>query len=527
MLLTIEEPLIAFESTLVLLLAAVVLAAAARWMGAPYPAFLAIGGIVLAFVPGAPTFVLQPELALALFVAPVLLDAAYDASPRDLRYNWVPVASLAVGVVLLTTVAVAFVTHWLVPGLPWAAAIALGAIVAPPDAAAATAVLRQVRPPHHIVTILEGESLLNDATALLIYRVAVGAVLAGSFSIGAVAPPFLLGVAGSIVAGPALAWIILRMIKRVEDVPSSIILQFISTFGVWLLAERLGLSGVLTVVCYAVAAAREAPDIFPARIRIPAYAVWETVVFVMNVLAFVLIGLQVRPILGSVDTPARNLYLCAAGATLLTAITVRFAWVMAHSAIARWWSHRSRVDPTERLAPPSARGGLIIAWCGMRGIVTLAAALALPAGADGAPFPYRDLIVLTAFCVVLGTLVLQGLSLRPLLRALDLPADDPVRREVAKARERALQAALESLAGDASPEAEAVRWDCAPILGTPGDLRGLAEPGARPEDELRRRAVAAARKAISLMRAHDEIGDAAFHRLEEELDWVEMRSTPR
>jgi CPA1 family monovalent cation:H+ antiporter len=251
------------------------------------------------------------------------------------------------------------------------------------------------------------------------------------------------------------------------------------------------------------------------------------VVFVMNVLAFVLIGLQVRPILASLDTPARNLYLYAAGATLLTTIVVRFAWVMAHGAMARWWSRRSGFHLPGHLSPPTVRGGLIVAWCGMRGIVTLAAALALPTGADGVRFPYRDLIVLTAFCVVLGTLVLQGLSLRPLLHALDLRDDDPVGREVTSARERALQAALESLAGDASPEAEAVRRECAPLLGKPGDLLGLTEPGTAPEDELRRRAVAAARRALSQMRAHDEIGDAAFHRLEEELDWVEMTSTPR
>jgi CPA1 family monovalent cation:H+ antiporter len=200
---------------------------------------------------------------------------------------------------------------------------------------------------------------------------------------------------------------------------------------------------------------------------------------------------------------------------------------MAHSGVARWWSHRSGFHPPEHLAPPTVRGGLIIAWCGMRGIVTLAAALALPTGADGVRFPYRDLIVLTAFCVVLGTLILQGLSLRPLLHALDLPDDDPVGREVARARERALQAALESLASNASPEAEAVRREYAPLLATPGDLLRLAEPGTAPEDELRRRAVAAARRALSQMRAKDEIGDAAFHRLEEELDWVEMSSTPR
>jgi CPA1 family monovalent cation:H+ antiporter len=427
-----------------------------------------------------------------------------------------------VGVVLLTTAAVAVVAHSLVPGLPWAAAIALGAIVAPPDAAAATAVLRQVRPPHRIVTILEGESLLNDATALLIYRLAVGALLAGSFSLRDVAPTFLLGVAGSIVAGPALAWLILRVLPRVQDVPSAIILQFITTFGVWILAERIGLSGVLTMVCYAIAIARRAPDLTPARVRVPSYAVWDLAVFVMNVLAFFLIGLQVRPILGSLATPERNTYLLAAAATLVTAIVVRFAWVMTHNALARWRRRRFGSHAPRRVAPPTARGGLIIASCGMRGIVTLAAALALPGAAQGVEFPHRDFIVLTAFSVVLGTLVLQGLTLRHLLERLALPEDDLVEREVEQARERAFQAVLESLEGDHSQEAEALRRECTPFLAP-----AASGPGAEAEGDLRRRAMSIARRALSRMRDDDQIGDAAFHRLEEELDWVEMSSTPR
>src|SRR5262245_13354823 len=193
-----------FEAILGILLVAVVLAAVARRVGAPYPAFLALGGAVLAFLPGMPTLSIQPEVALALFVAPVLLDAAYDTSPRDLRDHWAPVTSLAVVSVVMTTVAVAVVTRALVPAMPLAAAVALGAIVSPPDAAAAIAVLRQLRPPHRILTILSGESLLNDATALLIYRLAVGAVVAGGFSIGAVAPTFLFAVLGSVIVGPAL-----------------------------------------------------------------------------------------------------------------------------------------------------------------------------------------------------------------------------------------------------------------------------------------------------------------------------------
>src|SRR4051794_23720582 len=243
------------EQLLGLFVAAVILAAGARRVGAPYPVFLALGGALLAFLPGQP-FTLLPELALALFVAPILLDAAYDASVRDLRDNWLPVTALVIFAVGLTAAAVAIVARTLVPGMPWAPAIALGAVVAPPDAAAATAVLRPLRPPHRLLTILEGESLLNDASSLLIYRVAVGAVAASSFSLGTVAPTFMLAVGGSILAGPALAWLFLRVTERAQHVPTSIILSFLSTFGVWILAERVGLSGVLTMVCYAVTIAR-------------------------------------------------------------------------------------------------------------------------------------------------------------------------------------------------------------------------------------------------------------------------------
>ena len=220
------------EEVLALVLAAVVLAAAARRVGAPYPVFLALGGAVLAFVPGTPSFMIPPELALALFVAPVLLDAAYDASPRDLKDNWVPVTGLVVVAVGLTTLAVAVVARSLIPTMAWAPAIALGAVVAPPDAAAATSVLRHIRPPHRLLTILEGESLLNDASALLIYRLAVRAVAANSFSLGEVAPAFLLAVAGSLAVGPLLAWLFLQVFDRVRHVPTAIILQFVTTFGV-------------------------------------------------------------------------------------------------------------------------------------------------------------------------------------------------------------------------------------------------------------------------------------------------------
>lgn len=502
------------EQLLGLFVAAVVLAAAARRVGAPYPVFLALGGALLALLPGAPSFTLPPELALALFVAPVLLDAAYDASLRDLRDNWVPVAALVVLAVGFTTAAVAVVVHTLVPAMPWAAAIALGAIVAPPDAVAATAVLRPLRPPHRILTILEGESLLNDASALLIYRLSVGAVAANGFTVAAVAPAFSLAVAGSLVAGPALGWLTLRMMERMQHVPTAIILQFVCTFGVWILAEHVGLSAVLTMVCYAIMMARTAPQRLPARIRIPTNAVWQTVVFALNILAFIFIGLQLRPILESLPAADRAQYVAVAAAVLLTVILVRPAWHMAFNALVRWRHRQVGFHPPRPMLRPTVGSGIVISWAGMRGIVSLAAAMALPSA-----FPYRDLILLIAFAVVLGTLVIQGLTLKPLLRALDLHDDDPVGREVNAARERALRAVLASFSHDRSPAAEAVRQKFTAHLTANPDAGDSKSVVLREQYRL---AIQSARQAVLAMRADDEIGDDAFHRVEEELDWLEM-----
>jgi CPA1 family monovalent cation:H+ antiporter len=496
---------------------AVGLAALARRVGAPYPVFLAVGGALLAFVPGAPLFTVPPELALALFVAPVLLDAAYDASPRDLEDNWAPLVSLVVFAVSLTTIAVAVVVRGLVPGMAWAPAIALGAIVAPPDAAAATAVLRPLKPPHRILTILEGESLLNDASALLIYRLAVGAVAAHGFSIGGVAPAFLFAVVGSVVVGPALAWLTLKWTDRVRDVPTAIILQFVTTFGVWILADRIGLSGVLTMVCYAMTVARTAPERIPARLRIPSYAVWETVVFLLNVLAFIFIGLQIRPILAGLSSAARDRYLLTGIAVLVTVIVVRMAWHMSFNAVIRWRDRRHGFHPPRPMLRPTVGSGLVISWAGMRGIVSLAAALALPP-----EFPYRNLIVLVAFFVVLGTLVIQGLTLGPLLRRLDLRDDDPIGHEVAAARARALRAVMARFAGDQSAIAEAVRDEFLAHLGTGDTDPDGRESRSSAHTEVRRDAVQVARREVYAMRTSYEIGDDAFHLMEEDLDWIEM-----
>jgi monovalent cation/hydrogen antiporter len=503
-----------FQWILILLVCAVAFTAIARRLNLPFPSLIALGGTALAFIPNAPEFELDPQLTLALFVAPVLLDAAYDTSLRDLKRNWVPVLSLVVIAVGITTVAVAWLVHWMVPGLPWAAAIALGAIVAPPDAAAASAVLRRLNLPHRMLVILEGESLLNDATALLVYRIAVGAAMGGTLTAGSIAPE-ALAMIGSVVAGYLLAWVGVRLMRAVTDVPSAIVLQFVTTFGVWILADEVGLSAIVTLVTYAITISRLGSGSQSARMRLPSYAVWETVVFVLNVLAFVLIGLQLRPILGDLEADEQKRYLQVAAAVLGMVVFVRFAWVMTYNRIA-WLKHKllgpgSWPGPN----PPRLNASMVVSWCGMRGIVTLAAAYALPAN-----FPYRDLILLCAFGVVVGTLILQGLTLRPLILAMHLRADHTVDDEVRLAKERLSRVANEILDGDGTEVAEILREEFAtPEMDENGESR---ETGRVVRNRLRAQIVSAQREALMQMRATAEIGDDAFHRIEERLDWAEV-----
>ena len=507
-----------FEWIIGLLLGAVALSALARRVKVPYPTFLAIGGVFLAFVPNSPSWTLEPDLALALFVAPVLLDAAYDTSLRDLRNNWLPVSTLVFVAVGVTTATVALLAHLLVPDMPWSAAIALGAIVAPPDAAAAAAILRQVNLPYRILKILEGESLLNDASALLIYRVAVHATAVRHFEWREFAPSLLLALAGSVAAGYLVAKLWMRLTRQVSDAPSAIILQFAGTFTVWIAAERVGLSGILTIVAYAITIARTAPARTPARLRVPSYAVWETMVFILNVLAFMLIGMQLRPIWTRLDPTIRFEYCAVAAYVLAAVILARIAWVMFYGGTLRGLIAHGLFRPRNSAAVPTLKGGVVVSWCGMRGIVTLAAAFALPEG-----FPYRDLILLTAFAVVLGSLVIQGLTLRPLILALRLKDENPVAAEVARARATAYRAALEEIDGDPSEEAEFLRLEYrALLLRAEGSPDGGVSSGELPADPLRRRAIGAARQSILTLRRSEEIGDDAFHQLEEEFDRAEL-----
>ncbi len=504
-----------FEITITLLIVGALLTGLARRLGAPYPAFLAVAGAGLALVPGTPALELSPDLVLTLFVAPTLLDSAYDASPRDLRDNWRPIAGSAVVAVILTVIAVAIVARALRPGMPWAAALALGAIVAPPDASAATAVLRALRPPHRVMVILEGESLLNDATALLIYRVAVAAAI-GQWTGWSGVPMLAFSLVGSVVVGVVLGRVYPRLTARIADIPTSVMLQFIGTFGLWILATRLELSPIVTLLCYAMTIARRGATGFDARRRIQSYAVWDVAVFVLNVLAFILTGLQLRPILAGLHGVDWRDYALFGGAVLLTCIVVRIVWVMGYNTTVRWKNRRFGTHLADRLIRPTVGGGMLISWCGMRGIVTLATALALPDGSEGG-FPFRSLILFSAFAVVLGTLVIQGLTLRPLMRVLELPEDNQVEREIAHARQHAAEKALASIADAEGDDAATLRREYERLA-----RRVDGREAQSSNHEHRARALVEERRAILALRAAGEIGDDAFHVIEAEIDWAQM-----
>jgi CPA1 family monovalent cation:H+ antiporter len=501
-----------FEVTLLLLAIAVALMQAARYFRVPYPALLALVGGCATVLPFAPHLTIEPRLALALFVAPAVMDTAFELPPRELMRNWVSLVSLAVLLVLVTTAVVAFVGVSF-GGLPAAAAIALGAIVAPPDAAAAAAVLGEFDLPRRAMAVLQGESLLNDAVALLAFGIAVSAATVPGASLAPLVPPLLIAVPGGILVGLIAGFLGTRLMKKVAGTLSAIIAQFLLTFGTWILASHLDFSPILAVVALAAVAARDMPKRTSARDRINTNAVWSTVTFVLNVLAFLLMGLQARAIVSGMREEALSRSLVFASLVLVAVILVRFVWVMAYGlAIRRFRLHFEKRNVHGTV--PGIRVGILVSWCGMRGLVTLATALALPAG-----FPHRDEIVLSAFTVVLGTLVLQGFTIRPLIAWLRIPKDDSLDQEIAATRREMLAAALDALRGDTGALADEVRAE----LVTARDASvGRARPDT-PQDAMRRTALRAERSLLLERRQQGRIPDDVYHHLEDELDRVELQ----
>jgi monovalent cation/hydrogen antiporter len=524
------EALHRVEAVVLLMGAVLVLMAVARRLLMPYPIFLVIGGLLLSVVPGVPAVRLGPDIVFLIFLPPILWSAAYFTSLRDFQANLRPIALLAVGLVLATTAAVAAVAHALVPGLGWPGAFVLGAIVSPPDAVAATAVARRLRIPHRVVTILEGESLVNDAAALVLYRAAVVATVTGTFAPWETLWQFVVAAAVGVALGLLVGLLTRAALRHAEDSLVETAITLLAPYAAWILAERLHASAVLACVAGGVYLRQGFSTLVAPQTRIQARAVWELLVFVLNGVIFVLIGLQLRAIrdTGLAVSPAS---LVVHGAVIsAVAIGVRLLWVPLAAVIPRLLSPAlRRRDPL-----PPWPTLFVLAWTGMRGVVSLAAALGLPlTTASGAPFPYRDEIVVLTFEVILATLVLQGLSLTPLVRRLRLGDDTRLEEEETVAREHAARAALGRLDELAqAPQAAREEIGRMRTLYTQRVRRASSiDPGAGAESaraqavrrRLRHEALSAERRALVALRDQGVISDDVLHRLEQELDIEAIR----
>ncbi len=512
---------------IIILLLAVVLALTtiAQKISIPYPIFLVLGGLVLGLVPGLPTVTLHPDLVFLVFLPPILWAAAYFTSLREFRQNLRPISLLAVGLVLATTAGVAVVAHLLLPGIGWAEAIALGAIVSPPDAVSATAIGKRLRIPRRVVTILEGESLVNDATALVLYRAAVGGVVSGSFLFGGTLLNFVFAALAALAIGIGAAWITRWALCATEDGYTQIGVTLLVPYIAWVIAESVHASAVLACVAGGITLRQYFSGAVAPATRLQARAVWELLIFILNGVIFILIGLQLGALRDAVPAGQYGPVLFAGIMISATAILVRFLWVPLAALIPRCLSAALRTrDPM-----PSWKGLFLISWTGMRGIVTLAAALALPmTTGTGAPFPFRSEIILISFTVILVTLVLQGLSLPPIIRLLRLEEEDELAREERLAREHAATAALirldKAMTEDwvAMEHIERVRVRylrrLEHLAQTGVDEDGSPEGHVETVQRLHHEVLTAERLALIRLRDDGTISDEVLHQLEQELD---------
>jgi CPA1 family monovalent cation:H+ antiporter len=528
-----------FELALVLVAGVAAVAGAARRVGVPTPFALVIVGLIAGFVPGTPEFELDPEIVLVLILPPLLYAAALSTAFADFRDNLRPIGLLSVGLVLVTTVVVGVLAHLVVPDLALPAALALGAIVAPPDAIAATAVARRMALPRRVLTILEGESLLNDATALVSYRIAVGAAIAGTASWGDAAVEFVLAAAGGASVGLALGWAIAALRRRLDDPLLENALSLLTPFAAYLPAEKVGASGVLSVVVVGLYLGRRAPVLLSSSTRLQGQALWSMVTFLLEGVVFALIGLQLPTILdGLSGRPAGEVALTALVVTAAVIVT-RFAWVFPATYLPRRLSRRIR----ERDPAPPWQGPAVISWAGMRGVVSLAAAFALPA-----EMPGRDLILFVTFCVILATLLLQGSTLPWVVRRLgldDAGALERTDKAVAVADHHVARVALIELERIADeervPEAvvvelrghleERVRRAHAVLGGCPGEDE--YDDGARWDGDdvlrdaisavhVRRRLLEAERAELVRLYSARDIDDEVLRRVQQQLDVEEI-----
>jgi monovalent cation/hydrogen antiporter len=512
-----------------LLVAAAALLAAAQVVRVPYPILLVLGGLGLGLVPGMPHIELPPDLVLIAVLPPLLYGTAFFTSLRELRANVGPITLLAVGLVLTTMLAVAVVAHAVIPGIDWPTAFVLGAIVSPTDPTAATAIAQRLGLPRGLIALIEGESLVNDGTALVAYRVAVVAVVTGSFSLAAASGRFVLNVVGGIAIGLAVGFLIRQARRRLDNPPVEITISLLSGYFAYLPAYAAGVSGVLAAVTVGIYMGWHTPELTTAQTRLQGIAVWEIVFFLLNALLFALIGLQLPTILDALAGISTGTLIRYAVIVTSVVMAARLTWVFLTAYLPRLaWRHA-------RGSGPSWQWSTVLAWSGMRGAVSLAAALALPLTTDsGAPFPDRDLVVFLTFAVILGTLVFQGLTLPGVIRVLDLEDDGLAEKEDAKARIHAAEAALARL--EELVDEEWVREDTAERLRglysfRRDRFRSRFDPeGDRSIDErsadfqrLRHELLDAERRAVLQLRRSGRIDDDVMRRVVRDLDLEDAR----
>ena len=516
-----------------LLLAVAGLALLARKLQIAYPILLVIGGLALGFVPGLPQIHLRPDLIFVLFLPPLLYPAAFFTPWRDFHANLGPILRLAIGLVLLTTFVVAWFAHRFM-GFPLAAAFVLGAIIAPPDAVAATAITQSLRVPRRIVTILDGESLVNDATSFTTYRFAVAAAVTGAFSASGAGVRFVLVVIGGIAVGLAVGWLAASVQSRLDDPPVQTTLSLLTPYVTYLLAERLYVSGVLAVVVAGMFVGWRAPEVLTSRMRLVAYAVWGMVVFILNGLIFILIGLQLPEVVHGISRHSLGDSVRLACLVVALITLVRFLWFFA----ALYLPPVTERLTGRRIPQPSWRNLVLMSWAGMRGVDSLAAALALPLVCrDGSPFPERALIVFLTFSVILATLVLQGLTLPPLIRWLKIVGDVSQEEEERLARLKANQAGLAKLS-ELARTAHVAEDALARLRGeyedridqlraTDADHRPARLSLYSPDYErLLKEVLCEERRTILRLRNERAINDHVLRRIQRDIDLAEARLQP-
>lgn len=524
-------------SLLALLIGAVAVAALSRRYGVSAPLILVVAGLGVSYLPGVPDYTLDPDVALLIFLPPLLYSAALESSYLGIRANLRPIGLLSVGAVLFTTAVVGLAVYALIPSLGMPLSFALGAIVAPPDAVATTAIARRVGLPRRMVTILAGESLVNDATALTAYRVAVAAALGGSFSLLSGLAQFAVAAVGGVAIGLVIAYVVTWVNRKLRDALVENTIALLTPFVAYLAAENeyVHTSGVLSVVVAGLFIGHRSPRQSSYASRLQSRSLWRMVDFLLESVVFALIGLQLRSVVEGLNAGDRSPWEVAWAAVLVTVVVIlaRFAWVFPATYLPRRFSRRS----AERDPTPPWQGSFVLSWAGMRGVVSLAAAFGLPLTLDdGSPLPGRDIILFITFTVVISTLVLQGFSLPTLIRRLGVVAAESAADNLAEAgaQQKAADAAVARLDDLLSAGADEVPEDIVNRLRERAELRALQawerlgetgpERSETPQDayrRLRREMLATERSVFIELRDAGRIDDEVLRRVQEELDLEE------